>query len=273
LPFTVELIDHFKLHSDMMLTLLRQLYAVEFSGFFIKDDEILAVEDYLDKGDFEPGYEILADYARPANAVFQIRLNGKVVTDSAYDQDGHTDIDLVFLQGSAREFLKTMPKLLSQIREALFENFELETLLELIDFGADFLEKTQSDFSYEIKAFGSTIFTGRLEDEVLHVGIEDPAAWARIALFLLKGADALALSIRSPFDILALLDTVQAALRRLAISYEERGMRIEVSALGKKLMSCGDGVKSNLMTNRFGPTAIHLESFLKILTSALTAWK
>ncbi len=273
MPFSDELIDHFKLHSDMLLTFMRQLLSVGFSGFFIKDDEILDVEPYLEKGSFEPGYKILADHAKPANAVFQIRLNDNVVTDSAYDQDGHTDIDLVFFQGSARQFLKTMPKLLDQVREAILENFELETLFDLIDFGADFLEKTQSDFSYDIKAFGKTIFTGKLEDGVLRVGIDDPPAWARIALFILKGADAVALSIKNPFDILALLDTVQAALRHLAESYEDRGMRIEVSALGQKVMSCGDGVKSNLMTNRFGPTAIHLESFLKILKSALTAWK
>ncbi|MCZ7587236.1 MAG: hypothetical protein M5R36_29995 [Deltaproteobacteria bacterium] len=166
-----------------------------------------------------------------------------------------------------------MPKIVAQIRQVLVENFDNQAIFDLIDFGADYLDGTTYPFGYTIHAFGRPIFDGHLHGRVLRVGILDPTAWVRLGLFFVKGADALALSLRNPFDILALLDTLQASLRHLATSYAERGLTIEAHALGQKVFSCGAGVRSNLMTDRFGPTAIHLEAIFRMLSSALQAAK
>lgn len=271
--FTDAIVDHLKRHQGMFQPLARKLRDCGFSSHMMLAGQDEDMARFIESGITPELYEIAARHARPANGHLEVRLHARPITETHYDQQGHSDIHLAFLRGKAREFLKQMPALIGQIRDTLFSNFDHQTIFDLIDFGADYLKHATHPFSYTIYAFDQPIFDGKLDGDVLRVGILDPPAYIRLGLFFLKGADAVALSIRSPFDILAIFDAMQASLRHLALSYEERGMMIEVNAMGHRLMTFGAGVKSNLFTDRFGPTAVHLDKIFNILTSALASFK
>jgi hypothetical protein len=268
LTFTNEIVDHIKRHRAMLQPLLRELMRLNFGCVLALDGRETDMAPFALGTDFDAIYELAASHAIPAPGSLQVRLNGKTLTAAVYDQRGHSDIELVFLRASAREFFKGMPKLISQLRLMALENFSEQNIFDMIDFGADFLMRTRHRFSYSLAAFDRTLMKAELHGKSFKVNIVDPAAYMRLGLFFLKGADAMALSFRNPFDILALLDTMQSSLRYFANTYEERGMTLEVTALGQKLLTAGYGIKSNLMTDRFGPTSLHLDAIFKILSAA-----
>lgn len=271
--FTDEIVDHIKLHQSMFQPFVRRLNACGFSSSLVDGKKDWSLDRYIETGIVPEIYDLASRHAAPSKGMLTISLRGQTLIETHYTQKGHSDIHLAFLRGQARAFLKQMPAVINQIREALFDSFDNQTIFDLIDFGADYLTKTTHPFSYAIHAFDEPIFDGEMDGKTMRVGILDPPAYIRLGLFLLKGADALALSIRSPFDILALFDTLQASLRHLALAYEERGMTIEVNAMGHRLLTCGAGVRTNLMTNRFGPTALHLDKIFKIMSAALASFK
>ncbi len=254
----------------MVVPLIKQCFRAGFSSSLVLDGKETDLRLVVNAGDFAPVYALAAGHAAPANGSLQIGLREKTLTSTTYDESGHSDIELVFLKGSARDFFRGMPDIVAQIRGIIIENFDNQTLFDLIEFGADFFVRTRNEFSYTLHAFGRPFFEGRLNGKTLKVAILDPVAYMKLGLFLLKGADALALSIRNPFDILALIDTAQASVRHLATTYSDNGITLDVSALGQTLFTSGYGVRPNMMTDRFGPTALHLDAIFKILSSALS---
>ncbi|MCB9479715.1 MAG: hypothetical protein H6684_04870 [Deltaproteobacteria bacterium] len=270
--FTDTIVDHLQRHRPMFHPIVAKCLECGFSVHMIKNGADLDMAPFVDNPDLSGLYPIAADHALPDGGTLDIRLGTTDLTSCTFDQDANSFIELVFLKGNARAFLKQMPGLIGQVREILFANFGNETIFELIDFGADYLVDSPYEFSYTIIAFDGPIMVGRMhrDEMVFKVSLDNPLAFIRLALFYLKGADALAMSFRSPFDILNLLDMLQSSLCHLAQAYEERGMRLVVSGLGQKLLSCGAGVKPNLMTSRFGPTALHLDAIFKIISSALS---
>ncbi|MBZ0273164.1 hypothetical protein K8I61_14090 [bacterium] len=271
--YTDTIVEHLRDYRAMLQPLIRKAQEIGFAIFMKLGDDEFEMRPYIDVMDFDAMRVYARRCARPAEGSLQIRLKGRLLTDTSYDQSGHSDIDLVLFKGSARDFFREMPALIRQIRETLVTNFDQQTVFDLIDFGADYLETTAYPFSYTMYAFDKPIFDVRLDGKLLVARILDPVVQVRLALFFLRGADMMALSFRNPFDILAMLDLAQHSIRHLAAAYEMRGIRAELIGLGQKLVSCGAGVRPNLMTDRFGPTALHLDAIFKILSSALAGEK
>ena len=195
---------------------------------------------------------------------------GKDLFRLEYDGRGDQQIDLVFLQGKAKDFFTEMGQEITQLREAFIATYSDDDLADLIDLTSDFLESRQgSPFSYTLRADGKPFLRGTLEDQDIDVQLLDILVYIKTLLFGIEGANFLNVKLTSPMDILKLFESAQGALRHLATTYQIAGLKARVGMAGQPVFSAGRDVKPNF-TSAFGPINLQLESIFKILSSALS---
>jgi len=141
-------------------------------------------------------------------------------------------------------------------------------LEEAIDLAAAFLaEFGDTDFGYDLCTKAGVFLEGRLHGSNFQIRLVDVHAYLRILFFMVRGMDA-AVIIRSPFDILKLIEEVQGLVRLLADAFEEAKLTMEIVVNNQVVFRCGRGVKPTL-GSRFGPTAIYVEALARVLASMM----
>ncbi|MCZ7587235.1 MAG: hypothetical protein M5R36_29990 [Deltaproteobacteria bacterium] len=104
MTYTDTIVAHLDKHRAMILPLARQCLRAGFSLTMVKGGTETATAFIAETGDFEPAYAIARDHADPADAAMVIKLFERPLTGTTYNQSGKSNINLIFLQGSAREF-------------------------------------------------------------------------------------------------------------------------------------------------------------------------
>jgi len=249
-------------HHRQLIPLLRRLWDAGFKlgGVRPEGEENLNDHIYEMRDDVCAAMDRLSRYRISEQGFVRISLGDQTLARLLFDGDWRFELHLDIF-GNPRADLAT-------VQRRLLSEFEMDDLDTIIEVAAAFVDGVVGQaFGYELRAGAKPFLRARLNERRLNIELVNLLVYLRVLLFFMRKSD-LSLFVRSPMELLRLMEDLQDFFHTMADTFEENDLTVELEAEKQVVYRCGKGVKPNL-GSRFGPTAIQLDAFARIVAAAV----
>ncbi len=249
-------------HRRLTMPLVEKLLAADFQTIARRPGETYALHEHADEFREDPDAvcAALLRFSRRQRGEFTTTFAAQDVLRLAYDENWRATITIDFITNNDFN--------LAGLQGKLIENFGVDELETLIDLSTDFLaENVGKPFGYELRTASGPFLAGELAGRALTIRLTDVPIYLKMLFFFLRKSDK-SILVRSPLDVLKLLEQGQDTLCYLAEAYDDRDMTLNIAVGNETVFRCGRGVKPTLGT-RFGCTAVQLDAMARIFMAAM----
>jgi len=255
--------DYCHRRHRVMLPLVQRLYDEGFVLSGMDGDGTLSLNEHLYemRDRKEVAVDILKRFQTANEGELDLSLDGHRLLLLRYDDpDWFFRLHLAFINDKSID--------LASMQHKLSNAYGPEDVETAFDAATEFLsENIDAPLHYELHTDRGAFLKAALDRERFSLHLVDVPAYLRIIFFFMQKAD-VALMVKSPLEILRLLEELQDMIQFLADSFADRNLVMEFKIEKEVVFRCGAGVKPTL-GSRFGPTAIKLDALARILASAM----
>lgn len=256
-----SLIHYMSRHQRRAFPLLEKIFAEGFRFEADCPDGTVDLADYLDEMRDEPQRhaERLLGFAANCGGGLTLFDQDAPLARLLYDEGWSARVVLMFFDDPEFDLMG--------MREKLADVFDPEDLETFLDLAIGFLgELGDAPFGYELEMGAGPFLSARFAERRLDIRLVDLPAWFRMMFFLLRRTDPTQF-VRSPMDMMKLIEQAQDTIRFCAECYDENDLTLVLRVNGDRLFRCGRGIRGTL-GSRFGPTALHLDVLAGMLKAA-----